>query len=49
MIDDFKPKIKDRTTDELIQIAGSPDKWNDKAVFLATNELKKRKVPKKKD
>jgi len=48
MIDDYKPRISDRTIDELLQIVGSPDKWDDKAVLLAKNELNKRNVPNEK-
>lgn len=44
MTDDFKPPIKTRTTEELLQIAGAPKKWNEKALKLALNELYTRKV-----
>lgn len=48
MIDDFKPPIKERTTDELLEIVGAPNKWNPEAVRLASNELIERKVEPKK-
>ncbi|MCL6273287.1 hypothetical protein M3P19_04660 [Muricauda sp. 2012CJ35-5] len=48
MKDDFTPPIKSRTTDELLEILGAPDKWNPLAVRLATNELALRDVPPKK-
>jgi hypothetical protein len=44
MIDDFKPPIKSRTTEELLAIAGAPKKWNEKALKLALDELYNRKV-----
>ncbi|MDT0622023.1 hypothetical protein [Croceitalea vernalis] len=48
MTDDFTPPIKSRTTDELLKIAGDPDKWNPKAVLLANNELIIRNISPKK-
>ena len=48
MTDEFTPPIKERTTEQLLEIAGSPDKWNPKAVRLANNELITRKVEPKK-
>ena len=48
MTDEFTPPIKERTTEELLKIAGAPEKWNPKAVRLATNELANRKVEPKK-
>ena len=48
MTDEFIPPIKERTTDELLKIVGAPEKWNPKAVQLATNELANRKVKQKK-
>ena len=48
MTDEFKPPIKERTTEELLKIVGAPEKWNSKAVRLATNELSNRKVETKK-
>ncbi|MET1260580.1 hypothetical protein ABV409_14635 [Flagellimonas sp. DF-77] len=48
MTDDFRPPIKTRTTDELLQIVGAADKWNPKAVRLARAELEAREVPDKK-
>jgi hypothetical protein len=44
MIDDFKPPIKSRTTEELLEIAGTPKKWNEKALKLAKTELSNRKI-----
>ena len=48
MVDDFTPPIKSRPTDELLEIVGSSDKWNPKAVRLAYNELVYRNVKAKK-
>jgi hypothetical protein len=48
MTDEFTPPIKERTTEELLKIVGAPEKWNPKAVRLATNELSNRKVEPKK-
>lgn len=44
MINDFKPTIKSRTTEELLAIAGAPKKWNERALKLALEELYNRKV-----
>ncbi|MBB4800240.1 hypothetical protein HNP37_000279 [Flavobacterium nitrogenifigens] len=44
MIDNFKPPIKSRTTEELLNIVGSPKKWNRDAVYLAKHELANRNV-----
>ncbi|WP_136667825.1 hypothetical protein [Flavobacterium sp. H122] len=44
LIDDFKPPIKSRTTKELIEIAASPEKWNEVAFQLAQEELTLREV-----
>ena len=44
MIDNFKPPIKTRTTEELLAIAGAPKKWNPEALKLALDELYNRKV-----
>lgn len=44
MINDFKPSIKSRTTEELLAIAGAPKKWNERALKLALEELYNRKV-----
>jgi hypothetical protein len=44
MTDDFKPPIKTRTTEELLEIAGAPKKWNERALKLALDELYNRKV-----
>jgi hypothetical protein len=42
---DFKPPIATRTTEELLQIVGAPDKWNVEAVDKAMAELKLRNIP----
>jgi hypothetical protein len=47
MTDDFKPPIKSRTTEELLEIAGAPKKWNERALKLALDELYNRKVDSK--
>jgi len=44
MIDNFKPPIKTRTTEELLSIVGSPKKWNKDVLHLAKNELSNRNV-----
>jgi len=44
MTDDFKPPIKSRTTEELLEIAGAPKKWNERALKLALDELYNRKI-----
>jgi hypothetical protein len=44
MTDDFKPPIKTRTTEELLEIAGAPKKWNERALKLAMDELYNRNV-----
>ena len=44
MIDNFKPPIKGRTTPELLEIVGSPKKWNPEALRLAKYELSNRNV-----
>jgi hypothetical protein len=44
MTDDFKPPIKTRTTEELLEIAGAPKKWNERALKLALDELYNRKI-----
>jgi hypothetical protein len=41
---DFKPPIKTRTTEELLEITGAPKKWNERALKLAMDELYNRKV-----
>ena len=48
MTDEFTPPIKERKTDELLEIVGAPDKWNPKAVRFAKDELIERKVDPKK-
>ena len=48
MTDDFTPPIKSRSTAALLQIVGTPNKWNPKAVQLTHNELMKRNVEPKK-
>jgi hypothetical protein len=45
MTDIFKPPIKSRTTDDLLEILGSPKKWNPEAIRMAKYELKDRNVP----
>lgn len=44
MIDNFNPPIKSRTTPELLEIVGSPKKWNPEALRLAKYELSNRNV-----
>ncbi len=44
MIDNFKPPIKGRTTEELLNIVGSPKKWNRDVLYLAKYELENRNV-----
>jgi hypothetical protein len=44
MIDNFKPPIKSRTTNDLLEIVGSPKKWNPDALKLAKDELSNRNV-----
>jgi hypothetical protein len=44
MIDNFKPPIKTRSTQELLNIVGSPKKWNRDALYLAKYELKNRNI-----
>lgn len=44
MIDNFKPPIKTRTTEQLLNIVGSPKKWNRDALYLAKYELTNRNV-----
>lgn len=48
MKDDFKPPIKSRNTEDLLQIVGSPKKWNPIALKLAEIELYDRKIDSKK-
>ena len=48
MINEFTPPIKERATSELLNIVGTPDKWNPNAVRLANRELVIRKVETKK-
>jgi hypothetical protein len=47
-MENFTPPIKERTNEQLLEIVGSPDKWNSKAVLIANNELIGRKVGSKK-
>lgn len=47
-MDSFIPPIKDRSTDELLEILGAPERWNPEAVRQASNELVNRKVPSRK-
>lgn len=42
MVDNFKPPIKTRTTEDLINIVAFPKKWNRDAVYLAKYELSNR-------
>ena len=42
--DEFKPPIAERDTANLLEIVGSPKKWNPKAVSLAYIELDNRNV-----
>jgi hypothetical protein len=44
MTDDFRPPIKTRTTKELLEIAGAPKKWNERALKLAKTELPNRNI-----
>ncbi|WP_339661781.1 hypothetical protein [uncultured Polaribacter sp.] len=44
MEDKFKQSIKEKTTDELLSIVGSPEKWQPIAVRFANNELKIRNI-----
>ena len=44
MNDDFKPPIKSRKTEKLLEIAGAPKKWNSRALKLALDELYDRKI-----
>jgi hypothetical protein len=48
MTDEFTSPIKERATEELLEIVGAPEKWNPKAVRFANNELVARKVEPKK-
>ena len=45
---DFTPPIKERKTEELLEIVGKPENWNLDAIKLAETELRNRKVEKKK-
>ncbi len=44
MTDEFKPPIKERSTNQLLDIVCEPKKWNERAVMLAQNELANRNV-----
>ena len=44
MTDEFKPPIKERSTNQLLDIVCEPKKWNERAVMLAQNELVNRNV-----
>lgn len=44
MIDNFKPPIKTKTKEELLEIVGSPKKWNPEASKLAKTELSNRNI-----
>ena len=41
----FNPPIKDRTTEQLLQIVSSPKNWNEIALKQAEKELKARNTP----
>ncbi|MBF01256.1 MAG: hypothetical protein CMP77_14955 [Flavobacterium sp.] len=43
-LDTFEPKINSRPTEELLEIAGSPEKWEPEAVALAQQELTNRNI-----
>ena len=45
---DFTPAIKERKTEELLEIIGTPENWNPKAIKLSESELRERKVDTKK-
>lgn len=44
MTDNFKPPIKTRLTEELLEIVGSAKKWNPEALKLAKTELSNRNI-----
>ncbi|MGY5353512.1 hypothetical protein [Wenyingzhuangia sp. IMCC45467] len=46
-MDDFIPPIKDRNTEELLEILAFENDWNPEAVLLAKNELAHRKIDSK--
>jgi predicted DNA-binding protein (MmcQ/YjbR family) len=48
MEDKFKQSIKEMATDELLNIVGSPEKWQPIAVQFANNELIFRNIEQKK-
>jgi len=48
MTDDFRPPIKSRTTEELLEVVGFPKKWNPEAIKLAKSELSNRNIDTKK-
>jgi len=41
---DFNPPIKERSTNDLLEIVGTPKDWNPEIVRLAENQLKNRKI-----
>ncbi|WP_083505336.1 hypothetical protein [Pedobacter ginsenosidimutans] len=41
----FNPPIKDRTTEQILQIVSSPEDWNDIALVQAEEEIKLRNIP----
>ena len=45
---DFNPPIKERNTNDLLEIVGTPNDWNPEIVKLAETELKNRKIDNKK-
>jgi predicted DNA-binding protein (MmcQ/YjbR family) len=48
MEDKFKQSIKEMATDELLNIVGSPEKWQPIAIQFANNELIFRNIEQKK-
>ena len=45
---DINPPIKERNTDDLLKIVGTPKDWRPEIVNLAETELKNRKIDKEK-
>jgi len=48
MIDEFIPPIKERSTEQLLEIVAEPTKWESRAVILAREELRVRNIDDKK-
>ncbi|MDO3695943.1 hypothetical protein QVZ41_13915 [Wenyingzhuangia sp. chi5] len=46
-MDDFIPPIRERETEELLEILAFENDWDPKAVLLAKNELSNRKIDSK--